>query len=161
MIKIKCFFPCFLMLCETFHVLIHIFVLFRLYTIESWGLHIRLLYFYLDLWSSFCTLLYTRRNASLVLIHFLIHLFALLFLIYGGPFSYSAVFQMAEGIFEEGNFDTFIYYLGTVEDIVTHLFNIYFLIRSFVNEKSVGLPRCVYSYPRMLKLWVRKEKLVS
>lgn len=122
-----------LALIEFGHALGHVFVLTGLHSIKFQSCEFRIFYFSLDLISSILSYILTQKNFTMVFIHFMIHVFAVLHLI--KPFSelYKNIFELAEHRFsDKPNAHLVFYVIGTTQDILTHCIN-GFLLYSLIS----------------------------
>jgi hypothetical protein len=123
-----------ILFCELFHLIIHILVLFKLFSIKSFTLLHRKLYFSFDMISVLSSFLIIRKYFWLVLIHFIIHISAITYL-YNMPSmfkkyinNFKDVFELAEQNWDKNNSIKIKYILGTLEDIIVHFLNVYSLL---------------------------------
>lgn len=119
-----------LYLCELLHAYFHCLVLCGTSLTPDINI-IKILYFAFDLLSVIFSYIITNKNFYLVFIHILIHIGALLHLLGLHIFFYNfydSVFKMgSQKWYDQTLLMKTLYIFGTVEDIITHLMNAYFI----------------------------------
>jgi len=100
------------------------------------------LYFIVEMISTLFSYYITKKNKFLVGIHFIIHLFAIshIFNIFQTLF-YKSVFNIAYNNLSNipsniPNEHRYLYNIGVIFDICSHIYNIKFLYQSINNKKS-------------------------
>ena len=117
-----------LIISELFLTFTHFIVLFDLFSLKKLSLSGRRIYFVLDLTTVILSYYIIKTNDYLIFMHLVIHSLAIIQLY----FNYSKFFQDVYEIAEQNYINKSVltktaYILGTSEDILTHMVNIYFL----------------------------------
>jgi hypothetical protein len=118
---------CLLILAEAYHAVAHSIVLLGLFRVRLNDIAQRL-YFVWDLLSVLACYAIIQRHHVLVLVHTIIHVLAVIHLLGYRNWFFKRVFELAEQRWrEQAWWVIIIYILGTLEDIMVHVLNIYYL----------------------------------
>eukprot|EP01083_Nonionella_stella_P007460 21568_1 len=124
-----------LIFCALYHTVLHVAVLFGAHSIyfmrDSWFVW-RQLYFTFDFMASPAAWAFHRKNTLMVVVHALVHIPAGLHLYGIMPTKmYADIFEMGELNYNDKSCLIIVIYVwGTTQDLLTHLINAYYLIRS-------------------------------
>lgn len=125
------------LLSEGFHVVAHLMVLLHLYSTREMSRERKIGYFTWDLISNLAAGFLTGWFQVMVIIHLMIHLYAISHLIQPFSLFYDAVFQLSESsvlVSKLPNNIRIQYVVGTLFDISTHLLNCYALLHFWMDE---------------------------
>lgn len=128
MLTIMSLFYYFIALIEFTHAFLHCLVLFGIKSVAP-SINFKRIYFTSDLLTVIISYSITNCNTILVFIHVLIHVGAILYLFGVNNHLYENIFKLGEQKWKESSHGMKIFYIiGTVEDVLTHVFNFYYLI---------------------------------
>ena len=135
----RLFTPYFFLFCtELFHLCSHLLVLTQLYSISHLGRLHRLVYFTFDLLSNLASYTLTKRYRIWILIHSVIHCFAILHLYVEYSIFWQHVYEMSENnensFINKDRLTIILYIIGTLFDIITHGLNVNALSRNLISS---------------------------